>query len=389
MPAPVNRGWAKLPAMYARTVEETGFFFLLDEPVRIVAADGDAAVLAAARAHLAASDVTLETFADAEAAFDRLIAGDIDLLLLGLDLPGGFDLIVRLRADERLMHLPVVVVAPREDAGAIGRAFEAGATSFVVKPLNPLLLRYQLRYVLRACQQEAAIRAAKARAEQAAAIKANVLRLVQHELRTPLTSIVGFAEHIAAHPRTAETAEFARLIADAGRRFAGNVADLMAAAQLLTADIQPNVDECAAASLIEAVVAAEADAAAERGVTVRAMNATDVGRIVCDRDLVARALRHLVRNAIQHGEGPVDVMASRERGSVVFAVRDRGQGVPDDRRETLFEAFQQGDDALHRSAQGLGLGLPVARRIFAAHGGTLTLSHVAGIGCMALATLPQ
>ncbi|MDX2234297.1 MAG: hybrid sensor histidine kinase/response regulator [Hyphomonadaceae bacterium] len=376
--------------MLARAVDETGFFFVLDEPARLLVADGDPALRDFARAHLATPDVVLDTAATGPDALAALRAGGFDLVLIGLDLPvlDGCALIARIRADEALRHLPVVVVTGREDAAALDDAFQAGATSFVVKPLNPVLLRYQLRYVLRAWRQEREILQAKQRAEQAHAIKANVLRLVQHELRTPLTSIVGFAEHIVAHPRSGEVAEFAALIAEAGRRFTANVAELIAAAQLLTAEVRLRLDECSVTQILDAVVTAEGEAAEERHVVLRVHDASDGARLDCDRDLVVRALRHLVRNAIQHGEGPIDLMATRERGAILFAVRDRGTGIPKDRLDTCFEPFAQSCDALQRSAQGLGLGLPVARRVIDAHGGTLAVSHVDGVGCVAMATLP-
>jgi signal transduction histidine kinase len=242
--------------------------------------------------------------------------------------------------------------------------------------------------VLRAWRHEQEILQAKQRAEQAHAIKANVLRLVQHELRTPLTSIVGFAEHIAAHPKSAEVAEFAALIAEAGRRFTADIADLIVTAQVLTAEIRLRLDECAASQLLDAAMAGEAQGAAERGVKLRLNDASAGARLECDRDLVARALRHLVRNGVQHGEGVVDLMATRERDMIVFAVRDRGCGIAPERLESCFEAFQQSDEALQRSTQGLGLGLPLARRVFDAHGGALSISTVQGVGCVAMATLP-
>jgi signal transduction histidine kinase len=300
----------------------------------------------------------------------------------------GFELISRIRATPALRHLPVVVVTGREDMMAIDKAFQAGATSFAVKPLNWRLLSYQLRYVLRAFRQENEIRLAKQRAEQAHAIKANILRLVQHELRTPLTSIVGFAEHIEAHPKSAEVAEFAGLIAGAGRRFSANVSDLVSAAQTLTSDIVLRPDEVRVAQIIDAVVAAETQGANEKGVPLRGVDGTGGRRIECDRDLVVRALRHIVRNAIEHGEGPVDLMATSERDGVAFAVRDRGPGIDPAQLEHCLTAFQQGEDALNRSSAGLGLGLPVAQRVFAAHGGTLAVSHVADVGCIVVATLP-
>lgn len=377
--------------MLAQRLDQSGFFFVLDEPAKILVADDDPILREFACVHLATPDVTLETAGDGAEALERLKVEDYDLVLVDLDMPvmDGFELITRMRADERLRHVPVVVVTGREDMAAIDRAFQVGATSFVVKPLNWRLLSYQLRYVLRAYQQEHEIRLAKSRAEQAHAIKANVLRLVQHELRTPLTSIIGFAEHIEAHPKSAETAEFAALIAGAGRRFSTNVADLIAAAQMLTADLTLRPDECRVPQILDAVVAAETDGAKAKGVALRSVDGTNGLKIECDRDLVVRALRHLVRNGFEHGEGAVDLMATPERDGVAFAIRDRGQGIDPARLDTCMEAFQQGEDALNRQSGGLGLGLPVAQRVFRAHGGMLSVSQVPNVGCLVVATLPK
>jgi signal transduction histidine kinase len=376
--------------MLADRRDHTESFSPHDAPVRVLVVDDDPGLRAFACVHLATPDVILDTAGDGVEALAKLRADAWDLVLVDLDMPvmNGFDLIARMRAEDDLRHVPVVVVAGPEDVSAIDRAYRAGATSFVVKPLNWRLLGHQLRYVLRSYHQEHEVRLARARAEQAHAIKANVLRLVQHELRTPLTSIVGFAEHIEAHPKSAEVAEFAALIAGAGRQFSANVSDLMAAAQILTSDIRLQTSDTTARQLIDAVVAAEAGAAQEKGVALRGMDGTDGVPVDCDRALVVCALKHLVRNAIAHGEGPVDVMATQDRDGVAFAVRDRGKGIDAAALDRCTDPFQQREDALNRAGGGLGLGLAVARRVFAAHGGTLTVSQLDGVGCVAIGTLP-
>jgi PleD family two-component response regulator len=82
-----------------------------------------------------------------------------DILLLDLEMPlmDGFEVLAALRADERNSHLPVIVVTGREDVEAVDRAFQLGATSFVVKPLNWRLLSHQIRYVHRAAKTEIAL----------------------------------------------------------------------------------------------------------------------------------------------------------------------------------------------------------------------------------------
>ena len=135
----------------------------------------------------------METAADGAAALAAIEAQTPDLVLLDLDLPGvgGLGVLETLRADPRWRSLPVVVVAGREDIEAVDRAFAAGATSFVVKPLNWRLLERQLRYALRLAEGE---RIAAARLARLAAAGAQFI-----------------AAALAANPRLkGEAASFAR-----------------------------------------------------------------------------------------------------------------------------------------------------------------------------------
>ena len=79
-----------------------------------------------------------------------------------------------LRADPRHRGLPVIVVTGREDVEAVDRAFAAGATSFVVKPLNWRLLSHQLRYVHRMATNERLL------AESREATATQLMRLASH-----------------------------------------------------------------------------------------------------------------------------------------------------------------------------------------------------------------
>ncbi len=77
---------------------------------------------------------------------------------------GGFELIRRIRATPGVADLPVIVVTGREDMASIDLAYECGATSFAVKPVNWRLMSYQVRFVLRAARMAEAAAAAHAAA---------------------------------------------------------------------------------------------------------------------------------------------------------------------------------------------------------------------------------
>ncbi len=88
---------------------------------------------------------------------------------------------------------------------------------------------------------------------------------------------------------------------------------------------------------------------------------------------------NLVGNAIKYtpAGGRVEIRAAREAGDVILEVTDSGPGVPIERRQGIFERFERGTDS---GEPGFGLGLPIAREIVRAHGGTISVSDAPGGG---------
>ena len=165
---------------------------------RLLVADDDPILREFAVVHLSSPDVAVEVAADGAQAWERLGLGGVDLALVDLDMPviNGFELIERIRWDEALKHLPIVVVTGREDMAAVDRAFALGATSFVVKPLNWRLLLHQLAYVLRSSRAEALVRRELDKARRDADLKARILRLSQQKLIAPLDAMLDAVETI-------------------------------------------------------------------------------------------------------------------------------------------------------------------------------------------------
>jgi DNA-binding response OmpR family regulator len=132
------------------------FFYVLQDSVRILFVDDDPILREFAIVNLASEQATVETAQDGHAALAAIAAATPDIVLLDLEMPNldGFGVLEALRADPRWQGLPVIVVTGREDVEAVDRAFAAGATSFVVKPLNWRLLSHQVRYVHRTALNE-------------------------------------------------------------------------------------------------------------------------------------------------------------------------------------------------------------------------------------------
>lgn len=143
---------------------DSSFFYVLEERARLLFADDDPILREFAKVHLSTETAMVATASDGEEAWAALRAEAFDLLLVDLEMPrlDGFGLVKRIRADPRTAHLPVIVCTGREDISAIDKAFEAGATGFVTKPINWRLLSYQVRFVLRASYAESSLETAKA-----------------------------------------------------------------------------------------------------------------------------------------------------------------------------------------------------------------------------------
>ncbi len=120
------------------------------QPIAIIADDEDLGRLLLAETAVA-SGLSPLSFDNGVAALEAALSQDVAIVLLDVDMPGmdGYTVCRRLRADPRFATVPIVMVTGHEDSAAITRAFDAGATDFISKPVNWALLPRRLAYILR------------------------------------------------------------------------------------------------------------------------------------------------------------------------------------------------------------------------------------------------
>ena len=215
--------------MSSSSSTDSGFFYVLDERMKIMFADDDPILREFAKVHLTTESATVTTAADGEEAWAALRAEPFDLVLVDLEMPrlDGFDLVKRMRDTPRTSHLPVIVCTGREDIAAIDRAFDCGATGFVTKPINWRLLSYQVRFVMRAHRTESSLELARAGVDEGgdrAGVLARSMMVQSAELLS-LAMQGGEAMKAAARKYAAQLDAMMRAAAPAapasGRRSAG------------------------------------------------------------------------------------------------------------------------------------------------------------------------
>jgi two-component system OmpR family sensor kinase len=197
-----------------------------------------------------------------------------------------------------------------------------------------------------------------------------------HELRTPLSKLHAEAELALARERPAdELRESLEAVLRYTDRMTGVVDALMAAAER---EADPRTGTVDAGAAAEAAVAACADSAADRGITVKPERGQESIEVDADADITVALLVPLISNAIRYGRSLVRLSVTRDGASVAFRVSDDGPGLAPDELEAVFEPGVRGSAA--NGSAGAGLGLALARRLARSAGGDVVAEAATGGG---------
>jgi signal transduction histidine kinase len=204
--------------------------------------------------------------------------------------------------------------------------------------------------------------------------KDRMLGAIGHDLRTPLASLRIRAENMGPED------ERERLVATV-EEMAGTLEDILTLAR--TGRAREPVRPVDLAALADAVVEEFRDLglAAEFRPSARAV-------LAVQPNLLRRALRNLMDNAVAYGGGAAVSVVERPDG-IEIRVEDEGPGIPDDRLEEVLEPFRRLDSSRNRESGGAGLGLAIAQAVAQAHGGRLELANREGGGLRASLVLPK
>jgi len=204
-----------------------------------------------------------------------------------------------------------------------------------------------------------------------------------HELGTPITVALGHAELIEQATSDGATGDNVQLIADDARVVVGELGRLRKlAARLLLLASAGNPDFLDVAPV--AIDSLLMDALERWGYTRRRWRLGEVAEasVSGDRDRLAVALDALIENAVAHtdAEDLIELSATMAEGHAVLAVSDSGCGIPDEDLERIFDRFSRARPYRSRESGGFGLGLPTARAIAEAHGGSVEVRSKVGVG---------
>ncbi len=320
---------------------------------------------------------------------DRLLDGHprIDALLERIA--------ARLKKPERVKTVGDVVRAAtldRRQTGGRALLADGRTLEFAGVPLpdgNSLLTVLDITDSQKA---EEALKQRAAALEEADALKTRFLANMSYEFRTPLTSIGGFAElleHGLGGELSPQGREYVAAILASVERLGEQIESVLDLSQS-EAGLLPLVsEEVELYPLVTKLVEDRANRIVEAGLTLDLRGDKGVGRITGDARRLARAIGHVLDNAIAATPrgGRVLVELSGRKGRARIVISDNGPGMDAPTLARALEGIKLSADgkAVERRQ---GLGLPLARQLIEAHGGTLELLSEPGQGTAAIIDLP-
>jgi two-component system, OmpR family, sensor histidine kinase KdpD len=220
-------------------------------------------------------------------------------------------------------------------------------------------------------------------------LKAALLDAITHEFRTPLTamkiSVTGMLSDLNFDREQCH--DLLAMIDEGCDRIDHLVDEVTQMSRIESGDVKLDLAPHCVGELLDAALAECGDVLAARSVE-RGIANEDVP-IRVDLNWASKILGHLLINAnLYSAPGtPIVIRTETENGLVFFRVADQGPGIDPTEVERIFEKFYRGKE--HRCCvQGTGMGLPIAKAITEAHGGTLTVTSKPGEGSVFSFSLP-
>ena len=220
-------------------------------------------------------------------------------------------------------------------------------------------------------------------------LKSALLDSIAHDFRTPLTAIKAAATDLldSASPERPRQHELLTIINEECDRLNHLVEEAAEMARLEAGEIQLHLEPVAVSALIESALQHLKKSLGDRKIELRVED--DLPSILADLSRTKDILVQLIDNANLYSpkDQPIAISAELSGDFVTFSVADRGPGIDSFEQGLIFDKFYRGRDQRYQ-VRGTGMGLPIAKAIVSAHGGSISVTSQLGSGSVFSFTLP-
>ncbi len=257
------------------------------------------------------------------------------------------------------------------------------------------------------------LREAKDAADRANRAKSEFLANMSHEIRTPLNGLLGMLQLLKTTPLQEEQRDYVQVAETSGRSLLGIINDILDLSKIEAGHLEIQEELVNLPELLETIVSLFSMQAKAKNVEIACAAASDTpGALLLDGVRLRQILFNLVGNAVKFTDaGRVELRAMvlaedaepgapdapdasdaadapPRKGTLLLEVEDTGEGIPEDKQQSIFAPFTQADRSRQRSAQGTGLGLTIVSRLLALMGGDITVYSKVGEGTIFTVRIP-
>lgn len=234
------------------------------------------------------------------------------------------------------------------------------------------------------------IRSAKEKAEQSNRLKSAFLTNMSHELRTPMNGILGYAQILHEELGDNKLTEMANKIIRSGIRLMSTLNSILDLSLLESGEVKIVKKRIELGAFTALILKKFQTEAAERGLKLTQKGNKDLLYILADEKLLNQALSHLVDNALKFTEkGEVAISLDKEgNDTAVIKITDTGTGIGEENFELIFQDFRQESEGYNRHFEGVGVGLPIVRKILDLLGITIQIESKKGVGTVFYLRVP-
>jgi signal transduction histidine kinase/DNA-binding response OmpR family regulator/CHASE3 domain sensor protein len=223
--------------------------------------------------------------------------------------------------------------------------------------------------------------------------KSEFLANMSHELRTPLNSILLLSRLLSENHEnnlSKDQIEYTNVIQSSGKGLLTLIDEILDLSKIESGKMELEYSDVNLEGIAEELTSLFEPMAREKGIDFTVSIEEGTSSIIeTDNLRLGQILRNLISNALKFTKkGSVTIHIKRENGIATFSVKDTGIGIPIEKQQTIFEAFQQADGSTRREYGGTGLGLSISRELAKLLGGTIKLISEEGKGSEFILTIP-